>query len=421
MFRENERYYIPKEELEARNADAVVESAQSFINAEHQRMLVLEVWSERGSISADVAETAQWFVEEYRDYVKSNLYAEMTGREQNLIDSYYSAEISDPDRKGLWVELGGELDGTLFGLREICKRFKTRPIDTLVLTGMGVHKLYEEKPEWFRNWKENGFDGLLDAAAFAGAVINEEVINFNLRIIDESASFEVESLSSHRKTSINISGSIHGDFVMYAQDIPQGDIHDISGRRTLFAPAGEVTAVVAYHSVEMNLMQSIFMHMDRVLTVQEQKEVMLATRVRLEEQLSKPKPMSVYGGGNFADYGDEDIALEVGKLKYWHETGHSSLLGDGRVYHMDIVTPGNNVTAFEVGAGENGSFRLTNTIKHSSGEKTVERQVDIPVENMSDMMSALVAQAAAGRGRTSPVVLLELIYEHTKHLESVLE
>lgn len=421
MFHDHEHYHFFAEDLDKRDVDTIVDLANEFRFDEQQRMLSLEIWMDRKSRMLRERERAQWFVDMYEEYRGSSLYGEMGEDEHTVIHDLIMAEISDPDRQGVWTELGSSLPDTLFDMREIKNRKKISSVDTLVLSGMGVHELYDEYPEWFDSWEQNGFDGLLEAVAFAGAVVQERVLNGEQIFSNKKATFEIESQDTQRKSIIALSGSFHGDFILYSQDIPSDETYDNRGHRRPFAPAGEVTAISAYHSVEMSLLKSIFIHMDNVMTVQEQRKTMKDAQSLIRESLALPRSTGPFGGANFADYADEDVEMEVDRLKHWHSTGFSSLSGRGNNYISNIVVPGNDSIIFEVCAGETGSLRLQNTAKIDEGEYEIERWVDIPVEYMPNMMNALIAQAAAGDGRTGPEVLIRFVEEHANHLEKIFE
>lgn len=335
---------------------------------------------------------------------------------QEVLASEYFEDLSDEEQREVlhnlnrfgrvdnltWIVESEQREDTLLDMPQASKREKAVPTDLIVLIGAAALDFYEtEESSWLESWREQGFDGKLEAARFATAVALED----NRFTIREKGGVFSYNTGSNTRRRVWVGGTLHGDFRISQRDVhPDGAVTP-TGSSVEFAPSVEPTVVGAYHSVEPHVAESVIKHM--YFTAPQEA----ALKEKLADVSNRIGEEEIIEVGNFADYGTENtrrIVKEFLEYKQHWIDRPLPLSEEGRILDRYILNPGRNSQHLKIVSFPD-RLRYLQSFSQAESEEKDRQFIDIPNEHLDNFLVALHEQARSGAGRTSPTTIAALI------------
>ncbi|MDO8336318.1 MAG: hypothetical protein Q7T74_06080 [Candidatus Saccharibacteria bacterium] len=278
------------------------------------------------------------------------------------------------------IESDSEKTETLFG--HVPKILKEIPVearyDAALLGGLEVAELFDETPDAPEMLTEKYFKNYLSAAAFAGAVLLSD---------RRPTYFMTENIGEKKIRQITCGGDLNGDFRIYIANHYTGNSLTPFGELVPFSPHHESETLLAYHSVEPDIVLSALHYFENIkLSGKEQGQILK----RILDETAKANPVS----GPFGDFGDDGLDEEIYKIQdeeRWKLDALSPLTGFSLFEYL--VIPGNENFLFRTRV-EGEEFVIENYYKDGREEP---RQLRFNKDQTSEFLAMLIN---SGGGRT---------------------
>lgn len=231
----------------------------------------------------------------------------------------------------------------------------------------------------------------LDRLVLIGGAATHAALSYAYTMLIEGDSYSAADQHRSLQWVTTVGGDLNGDFRMtrYARPIDRVTTTLDLNTRHHFAPVVYDAHILAYHSVEPDIVSGLLLHL-----VKEAGYAGSDIRDNIYRLLDSK---NVLAAGNYADYGDEDIHYIAQKLEYKLSDYRQ---GSNKVLCESIVDPGFETGKFYLQSRDGGVEFLT----ASRGE--VVSKAFIPDSEIEQYIATLVL---ANGGRTSPGALRKLI------------
>lgn len=248
-----------------------------------------------------------------------------------------------------------------------------------------------------------GFSNHMEACAFVGACVIGKVAEIErARIDSKMPSFEIDDPRIKKKVSVG--GTFHGDFVIELTRSPKRDVVSPASAMVEFTPK-ETFAIGGYHSVEPAITGALFADEYGKHGIDATRALVTELGEVIEEFVEEGGNVS-FERGNFGDYGSGNSRYALIKLRTqldYPETATESDMHERKLFSGPYLPQSD--TMFELKSIPEG-LRFQMRDMH---DKEPTEGIDVPRQYYPELLRALMLQAQAGLGRTSPMQHIEVV------------
>lgn len=321
------------------------------------------------------------------------------------------------DEAAGWHRLGGWSEDTLVALPNMKRFAGVAEEDRLVLSGLiGLQYLnYRNNCHLLARsrYSEYGFKSFIESAGFVGAYVltrahQAEKDKFG-SLLGPIPSFDY--LDDGMTHEISVGGTIDGDMRLYEKQYCSDRIALAPNKKFVdFSPALETT-VGAYHSTEPAVVASMLEY----VLLREGRSALKQLLDDFTQQLlliQGEDEAIGYRAGPFGDYGDGHADYELMELRFLLESPElfQKKQAESEICSMSYLPQ--SPLHFEILQAEKGLIFQNRDIRADE----VGSQIELPRQKFPELFNALVRQAQAGLGRTSPLQHIQLLQEAAKLL-----